>query len=111
LIIDGAKRSAWNGAHVRNGPLIQKQNPSNSHPKAIKSSKDPSSKPNHENGNLSAKAKGKRRELTLPGEDGDVEDEEIAWLEYMLKKEKKGDDLDDGLDGDCLCRYADIRSA
>lgn len=36
---------------------------------------------------------------------GDLEDREIEWLEYMLRKEKgksKGeDDLDDGLDGKC----------
>jgi nucleolar MIF4G domain-containing protein 1 len=47
-----------------------------------------------------AEAKEKRRkELMLPQDDGDVEDREIAWLEYMLKKEK-GDEDSDGLDGE-----------
>lgn len=51
--------------------------------------------------------KKKLPELTLPEEsvDGDVEDREIEWLEYMLRKErgksKDEDDLDDGLDGEC----------
>ncbi|GMK55154.1 hypothetical protein CspeluHIS016_0202100 [Cutaneotrichosporon spelunceum] len=40
-----------------------------------------------------------KKELVLPEEDGDVEDREIAWLEYMLKKEG-GEEagLEDGLD-------------
>lgn len=48
--------------------------------------------------------KKKLPELTLPEESvgGDVEDREIEWLEYMLRKEKgksnDEDDLDDGLD-------------
>lgn len=51
--------------------------------------------------------KKKLPELTLPEESvgGDVEDREIEWLEYMLRKEKgksnDEDDLDDGLDGEC----------
>jgi hypothetical protein len=37
----------------------------------------------------------------LPEDDGDVEDREIAWLEYMLKNEKGEEDgLEDGLDGE-----------
>ncbi|KAK1925706.1 osmoregulation-related protein [Papiliotrema laurentii] len=75
---------------------------------------------------LSKKAQGKRRadteeeekpkkkrklpELTLPGaKEDDVEDQEIEWLEYMLRKEKekaKDDDLDDGLDD--ILEFADI---
>ena len=47
------------------------------------------------------KQKNSKRELVLPEDDGDVEDREIEWLEYMLKKEKGGDgDLSDGLDGE-----------
>lgn len=52
------------------------------------------------------KKKKKLPELTLPGAaEDDVEDQEIEWLEWMLKKEKekgKDDDLSDGLDGDFL---------
>lgn len=45
--------------------------------------------------------KKKKKELVLPEENGDVEDREIEWLEYMLKKEKGEDaDLSDGLDGE-----------
>jgi len=55
----------------------------------------------------SPKKKRKLPELTLPGaKDEDVEDQEIEWLEWMLKKEKakgKEDDLDDGLDGEHFC--------
>lgn len=48
-----------------------------------------------------AKQKKSKKELVLPQDDGDVEDREIEWLEYMLKKEKGGDgDLSDGLDGE-----------
>ena len=50
--------------------------------------------------------KKKRRklpELTLPEEGEEkVDDAEIEWLEYMMRKEKnkaQPDDLDDGLDG------------
>lgn len=47
------------------------------------------------------KKKNSKKELVLPEDDGDVEDREIEWLEYMLKKEKGGDgDLSDGLDGE-----------
>lgn len=47
------------------------------------------------------KQKKSKKELVLPEDDGDVEDREIEWLEYMLKKEKGGDgDLSDGLDGE-----------
>lgn len=42
---------------------------------------------------------------------GDLEDREIEWLEYMLRKEKgkfKGeDDFDDGFDGKCSCCFLD----
>lgn len=57
-----------------------------------------------------APIKKKRKEITLPDQmDSDVEDAEIEWLEYMLKKDKKGkskateeeDGLEDGLDGLC----------
>lgn len=49
----------------------------------------------------SKKQKKPKKELVLPEDDGDVEDREIEWLEYMLKKEKAGDgDLSDGLDGE-----------
>jgi nucleolar MIF4G domain-containing protein 1 len=51
-----------------------------------------------------AKKKRKLPELTLPGpKEDDVEDQEIEWLEWMLKKEKdkgKDDELSDGLDGE-----------
>ena len=77
---------------------------------------------------LSKKAQGKRRadteeeekpkkkrklpELTLPGaKEDDVEDQEIEWLEYMLRKEKekaKDDDLDDGLDGELLINATEL---
>lgn len=40
----------------------------------------------------------KKKEIVLPQDDVDVEDREIAWLEYMLSKEK-GEDID-GLDGE-----------
>lgn len=47
------------------------------------------------------KQKKSKKELVLPEDDGDVEDREIEWLEYMLKKEKSGDgDLSDGLEGE-----------
>lgn len=48
------------------------------------------------------KKKKDQKELVLPQDDVDVEDREIAWLEYMLEKEKAGDDdMSDGLDGEC----------
>lgn len=48
------------------------------------------------------KAEPKKKELVLPEDDGDVEDREIAWLEYMLKNGGEEDGLDDGLDGESL---------
>ena len=46
----------------------------------------------------------KQPEITLPdGKAETVDDAEIEWLEYMVKKEKnkaQPDDLDDGLDGE-----------
>jgi nucleolar MIF4G domain-containing protein 1 len=49
-----------------------------------------------------APKKRKKKELSLPGAKADdAEDGEIAWLEYMLRKEqrKEEDTIDDGLDG------------
>jgi nucleolar MIF4G domain-containing protein 1 len=54
-----------------------------------------------------AKREKKQLELTLPSlAKADAEDDEIEWLEWMLKKEKEkaaadGDVLSDGLDGMC----------
>lgn len=48
------------------------------------------------------KEKKKKQELSLPDQDGGaVEDREIEWLEYMLKKEKGKEEDSDGLDGAC----------
>lgn len=47
--------------------------------------------------------KKRKVELSLPGAKvDDAEDGEIAWLEYMLRKEKRKeeDTMDDGLDGE-----------
>ncbi|WVF70452.1 hypothetical protein IAT40_005242 [Kwoniella sp. CBS 6097] len=55
----------------------------------------------NEDGAEKKQKKKKLPELRLPGEvDGDAEDQEIEWLEWMLKKEKgKGkEEDDDGLD-------------
>lgn len=72
--------------------------------KKSKTSK-PKSVSSSEKSNSEKKEKKKKLpELTLPEESvgGDVEDREIEWLEYMLRKEKgkskDEDDLDDGLD-------------
>lgn len=74
--------------------------------KKSKTSK-PKSASSLEKSNSEKKEKKKKLpELTLPEESvgGDVEDREIEWLEYMLRKEKgkskDEDDLDDGLDGE-----------
>ncbi|KAL7419240.1 suppressor of glycerol defect [Cryptotrichosporon argae] len=50
--------------------------------------------------------KKRRTELRLPGDDGDAEDGEIAWLEWMLEHDKGGGDLSDGLDD--LLDFADV---
>ncbi|KAI9638207.1 putative osmoregulation-related protein [Dioszegia hungarica] len=51
--------------------------------------------------------KRKRPELSLPGKSSkDAEDGEIEWLEYMLRKEKGNEELEDGLDD--LLGFADL---
>lgn len=57
--------------------------------------------PKKDKGKEKEKAK-KSKELVLPEDDGDLEDREIKWLEYMLKKE--GGEDSDGLDGMCGTR-------
>ncbi|OXG77281.1 MIF4G/MA4 domain-containing protein [Cryptococcus neoformans A2-102-5] len=73
----------------------------------LKKSKPSKDQPASSSGKSNSEKKEKKKklpELTLPEESvgGDLEDREIEWLEYMLRKEKgksKGeDDLDDGLD-------------
>ncbi|ODN78032.1 hypothetical protein L202_05115 [Cryptococcus amylolentus CBS 6039] len=71
--------------------------------KKAKTAPPPASSKGKEKEGEKKEKKKKLPELTLPGTDtnNDVEDKEIEWLEYMLKKEKKPkdeDDLEDGLD-------------
>lgn len=76
----------------------------------LKKSKPSKDQPASSSGKSNSEKKEKKKklpELTLPEESvgGDLEDREIEWLEYMLRKEKgkskDEDDLDDGLDGKC----------